>query len=1052
LYFLLRTSYFVLITELLDYNDRTVNVRQLRLFFLLVFTAGLLSAQNLPESAYSALQWRLIGPFRAGRVSAVAGVPTDPATYYIGAPGGGVWKTSDAGRVWKPISDDVKVASIGAVAVSESNPNIVYFGTGEQTQGNGVYKSNDAGAHWTHIGLEQTHYITSVIVDRKNPDVVWVAALGDKQSGDARGVFKSIDGGKTWKKVLFKDEHAGVADLNQSPDDPEVFYAALWTRPEESPREQSKTQDAVIYKSTDGGETWAPIGGQGLPTEEMGRVGIAAAPGGHGKTVYAIATQGFFRSDDGGATWRQTTKDPRVVGNWYFSRVFVDPKNPDLTYVAQTSMYRSRDGGKTFEAWTGAPSGDDFHLIWINPADTRFMLLGVDQGAVISVNGGATWSSWYNQPTGQFYHVSTDNHFPYYVYAAQQDSGTAAVASRSDYGEITARDWAPTGGFEFAFIAPDPVNPNWVYTGGWYGSVLRYDKVTGQVTHVFVRTEKYRTANMAPIAFSPQDPHTMYVGAQYVLRTNDGGMHWQEISPDLTVKPAPQKSKTAASSNKADITTLAPSTIQAEVMWAGTSNGLIQLTRDGNTWQNVTPKGLPKRSTVNAIEASRHDAAEAYAVIDARDDLHPYAYRTQDYGQTWTPITTGMKDGVIARIVREDLLRKGLLFAGTEDAAYVSFDDGDHWQSFQQNMPTTPVRDLEVHGDDLVAATYGRSLWILDNITPLRQLSAQALSESALLKPAQAVRTRWDVNQDTPWPIETPAAKNPPDGAIIDYWLPKEASGEVKLAVYDAEGQLVREYSSTATEPAYPPANVPDYWFARFSALPKKAGLNRFVWDLRYAPPKTLSYSYYGNHLDYVEYTLMEHAIPGETPRDLPMGSLVLPGDYTLALTVEGKTYKQPLHITLDPRVKATQADLSAQMASERELSAMMTASYDGYNDVTALQNAIAERQKSATGALAQSLKMLAEQASKLANGEKEDLGFGPVNRESARLMEMVSSGDALPASGLVSGVELMCRQLQHRAGEWQQIQLQRPAINTQLQAQGLAMLPMSKSAAVTCQ
>jgi photosystem II stability/assembly factor-like uncharacterized protein len=543
------------------------------------------TAQEIPPNLLQAMQWRLIGPHRGGRITSVSGVPSQPAIYYVGTPGGGVWKTENAGQVWKPIFDQERVASIGAVVVANSDPKIIYVGTGEQTQGNGVYKSTDAGLTWTNIGLRETHVITGMVVDPRNPDIVLVAAAGDHWSGAERGVYKTTDSGKTWRKVLYKDEETGVPDLEADPDNPSVVYATLWTRPDDpfsvDEPEKKKKQDAAIYKSTDQGSTWNAVEGKGLPAEPMGRVGVAVAPGTNGMRVYAIATQGLFRSEDGGTSWQRSTTDPRILGNGYFSRVFVDPKNANYVYVAQTSMYRSTDGGRTFEAWAGAPSGDDYHVLWINPANTRNMILGVDQGAVISEDAGSTWSSWYNQATGQFYHVSTDQHFPYYAYAAQQDSGTAAVPSRSDYGEITYREWAPTGGFEFCYIAPDPLNPNYVYAGGWYGTVLRYDKTTGQIVHLLVRSSRYRTSQMVPIAFSPQDPHTLYAAAQYVLKSNDGGFNWQEVSPDLTQKAEPDKKK--PDPRRAVITTIALSTVKAGVIWAGTGNGIIHVSKDGST-------------------------------------------------------------------------------------------------------------------------------------------------------------------------------------------------------------------------------------------------------------------------------------------------------------------------------------------------------------------------------------------------------------------------------------------------------------------------------------
>jgi len=1035
------------------------------LFLAFSFAASAVG-QEIPAGLMQGMQWRLIGPHRGGRITAVCGVPSQPSVYYIGTPGGGVWKTDDAGQVWKPIFDHERVASIGAVAVAPSDPKIVYVGTGEQTQGNGVYKSIDAGATWTNIGLRETHTITGIVVDPRDANVVLVAAAGDHWSGAERGIFKTTDGGVSWKKVLFKDEETGVQDLVADPDNPAVLYASALTRPEDpfsvDDPEKKKAQDAAVYRSVDEGATWNAVEGKGLPTEPMGRIGVAVAPGSKGMRVYAIVSQGLFQSDDGGANWKPSTADPRIVGNAYFSRVFVDPKNPDFVYVAQTSMYRSRDGGHTFEAWQGAPSGDDFHVLWINPANTQNMILGVDQGAMISLNGGNTWSSWYNQPTGQFYHVSTDQQFPYYVYAAQQDSGTAAVTSRSDYGEITYRDWAPTGGFEFAYIVPDPVNANYVYAGGWYGTVLRYDKTTGQVVHLLVRGAKYRTANMAPIAFLPQDPHVLYAASQYVMRSKDGGFSWQEVSPDLTQKPEEaskldaDKTKPAAEKAKPDprravITTMALSPVKAGVIWAGTGNGLIQVTKDGKDWNNVSIKDLPKRSAIASIEGSRHDAATAYAVVNAFREARPMIYRTRDYGQSWQPITTGLPATGIARVVREDPSRKGLLYAGTWDGIYVSLDDGDHWQMLQLNLPTATVTDLDVHGDDLVASTYGRSLWILDDITPLRQVDAKWTQEGAyLLRPRNAIRARWDMSQDTPLPLETPAGDNPPDGAIINYFLKSQPAGDIKLAIFDAKNNLVREFSSTPAPVDMAPANAPEYWFAPPAALPKNAGLNRFTWDLRYPPMKALRYSYYGNTTDYIEYTLSDHAIPGQFPREIQPGPFAVPGDYSLALTVDGKTYRQPLTITPDPRVRVSQADLVRQLDTSKNISAQMSATYDGYGQVGALRTAIADRQKSigtdaAKKDLADALKALDEQAADVENGKAENPGVGPLNREVARLAFMVESGDARPAALLQASVDQYCQDLTQRLAQWRDLNQQKIAgTNALVQKYGLPVLPVA--------
>ena len=1015
------------------------------LFSLLLLASA--SAQISPDS-YSSLHWRSIGPYRAGRITSVAGVLSQPNVYYVGTPGGGVWKTTDAGQVWKPIFDKVPVASIGAVAVAESNPDVVYVGTGEQTQGNGVYRSNDAGATWTNIGLPATYSISAIAIDPKNPDVVLVASAGSPLISDAQpGIFKTTNGGRDWKQTLFKDNDTAVMDMNMAAGNPKVMYASLLHRqilPPGTPPQPNarRQQDAFLYRSSDEGSTWQKVAGKGLPTEPMGRVGIVAAPGAHNHTVFAIAAQGFYRSDDQGESWQQSTKDPRIVGNGYFSRIFVDPTDANSIYVAQTSMYHSADGGKTFTAVFGAPSGDDFHSIWINPVAPQYMLLGVDQGAIVSVDHGATWSSWYNQPTGQFYHVITDDRFPYYVYAAQQDSGTAAVASRSDFGEITDRDWAPTGGFEFSFIAPDPINTNLVYIGGWYGSILRFDRTTGQVNPVFVKTPRYRTAGMAPVAFSPQNKKTLYVGSQYLMRSDDAGASWNEISSDLTkVDPPPADPADRARNNNATISTMALSTAQENLIWVGTSNGLIHVMRDGKTWQNVTPAGLPPRSFINELEASPHDPATGYAVINAFRDPKPYLYRTHDFGKSWQPITASIAPTFIARVVREDPVRKGLLYAGTENAAYISFDDGDHWQSLQLDLPTTPVRDMKVHGDDLVIATFGRSLYILDDLAPLRQLNDSVTKDAAFLfTPQKALRVRWDNSQDTPYPVETPAGENPPDGAILDYYLPSALSASdastMKLQIFDAQHSLVREYTTTPADYDRSPKNVPDYWFEEPAALTNKPGLNRFVWDLRYPAYKKLRYSYFGQSLDYIEYTLADHTIPGKTPHEMPQGPLAVPGDYTVEFAVAGKKFTQPLTIGLDPRVHLSAANLQAQLDVERNIAAQMATTFAAYNDLRSLKSLIDERKKSlpnstaapasdssaAATASTDPISALDAQVTRLRDGSAHEPGFGPINRELDRLIGMIGEGDGRPASALVIAVQQSCDELSKRVAAWKEL------------------------------
>src|ERR1700723_675586 len=1085
-------------------------------------------------SLYSALHWRLIGPYRAGRVSAVAGVPGDSATYYIGTPGGGIWKTTSGGTTWKPIFDDQHVASIGDIAIAPSDSKLIIVGTGEQTAGDGVYRSTDAGATWTNIGLKDYRFISTVLVDPRNPNIIVVGVLGHPILGvgaasENRGVYKTTDGGKTWTKTLYKDDTAGVSNMAADPDNPRILYSALWkpfdfrAGPPETP-----AQDSWIYKSTDEGASWKPVSEDGLPAAPRGRVGLAVAPGTKGQRIFAIMEPGLFRSDDGGAHWRQITKDPRITGNLYICRVYVDPRNPDMVFVMQTTTYRSTDGGQNFTAYKGAPGGDDYHVLWIDPQNSKRMILGVDQGATISLDAGLTWSSWYNQPTGQFYHVITDNQFPYVSYAPQQDSGTAAVPNRSDYGEISYRDWFSVGGFEFCYIAPDPLNPNIVYSGGWYGSILRWDKTTGQIVHVFVRSTKERMSQMPPLVFSPQDPHTLYLGAQYVLKTTNGGASWTQISPDLTepaaapsapaaqphaqtaaptnpanaVPPAPSANthsplneeeeavdleerdaggrddfETGQRPRRTSLTVLTPSPVSASVLWSGSTNGLVQLTRDASqSWQDVTSASLPKDSEIEAIETSHYDANTAYVVLNARQDLQPYIFRTRDAGKSWQKITAGLQPDWLAPVIREDPVRKGLLYAGTENAVYVSFDDGDHWQSLQLNFPVSDVRDLVVHGDDVVAATYGRGIYILDDISPLRQAGPEVTSSSAyLLKPAPTVRVRYDNDQETPLPPETPAAKNPPDAAIFYYYLKSPPSGEITLEIHDAQGKLVRRFSSVAPKPDTTPKNVPDYWFAPLAGMSKNPGLNRFVWDLRYAPPDALNFRYYAQMLDYVEYTLSDHALPEDTPREQTLGPIAVPGQYEATLIANGTIVKQPFTITLDPRVHISQADLEAQLTAGKRIDSGLAVSAKAFGEITNLRNAIADRlkhladfmkqhpqpdAKDAAAApvqvlegqdLAAALKELQKKVVLIQEGTFSAPGIGPAHRDLARISFMIQSGDAAPSQTAQSALDETCSSLNESIAAWRDLAGQgfAPA-NALLAKYNLAPLPTPQSVVTT--
>lgn len=1061
-------------------------------FFLLPLLAANSSAQDLPLDTMKGLSWRLVGPFRGGRVTAVSGIAGDPKTYYMGTPGGGVWKTTNGGVTWFPIFDDARVASISDLVVAPSDPNTIYVATGEQFPGNGLWKSTDAGATWSNIGVHESRTIPSILVDPKDASTVYVAAIGDLTPGDSRGIFKTTDGGKSWRKVYFKDDRHAPTELCFDPNNSRILYAAirrLPTPPGEKPPEEA---DTVIIKSTDAGESWSPAGEQGLPPAHRGRLGLAVAAGLSGKRVFALMRQGLFRSDDAGATWQQITQDPRVFGDEYFGRVFSDPKNPDVVYVMQTSTYRSSDGGRTFVAWKGTPSGEDDHVLWIAPDDTNRILMGTDQGAVVTLDGGKVWNTWYNQSTGQFYRVSLDRGFPYRLYASQQDSGSVSVPHRSDYGLITYRDWFPTGSFESGFIATDPLDPNNVFSVGWYGVVLRLNRTTGQVSTIFLPPSNYHVTWETPLTFSPRDPHTLYYGSQFLLKTTDGGINWKEISGDLAAKApeAPAVAKPPANGHTlskeagefslwADddddagaqagpppgaIQAIAPSPLENNLIWVGSTTGLIHLTRDAATWTNVTPANFPERSDINCIEASPHDANTAYAAIIASRgpgvtmfaprDTHPYFFRTRDAGKTWEKIVTGLPDDGIARAIREDPVRKGLLFAGTTTGIYFSFDSGDHWQPLQLNLPPTPVTDLAIHGADLVASTFGRGLWILDDISPIRQWSAKiADSPAHFFQPEPAVRVRWDNYPDTPLQGETPAALNPPDGAVLQYFQKSPSKGELTLDVYDSQGALVRHYSTVPTKESIAPPNVPEFWFAPPPALPNQSGINRFVWDLHYPSPTALPYGYFGERLKYTEFTLPDHAVLDHTPRLQPPGPLAVPGTYDLVFAREGKSLKQKLLVLPDPRVNLTSQDYAAQLALSRKMAALMEDTARSFNAVIALHTEFDTRKKALPAnppkELTDALDAFEKQLVALEDGTPLAPGFGVLNRDFGHYLVMVQSGDWKPGDSAQRAFTDACQANARNVAAWNKLNAEAiPAMNTHLAAQKSSPLPAAPSIA----
>ena len=828
---------------------------------ILVAAFGLTSVsaqQSVPQNLYSGLKWRLIGPFRGGRINAVSGMPGQPNTFFYGSVGGGVWKSTNAGRTWKPVFDSQPVASIGAIAVAPSSPGVVYVGTGESDMrdsigyGNGVYKSTDGGETWKHIGLDPTRQIARIIVDPKSANIVLVAAMGNAYGPSPdRGVYRSLDGGTTWTKVLYKDDSVGAVDLAFDPSNSKVIFAAMWNtrRPPWYVYQPSNGPGGGIFKSTDGGTTWKPLAG-GLPVDGLGRIGLAVAPSSP-RRVYAIVDAkegGLFRSEDAGVKWVKISGDNRVWGRgWYFEKIAVDPKNPDTVYVSNTSLYRSTDGGKTWTPIKGAPGGDDYHQLWIYPDDPKRMVLASDQGAIVTVDGADTWSSWYNQSTAQLYHVAADSRFPYWVTGAQQDSGAVAVPSRGPHAVISMHEWTGTcAGGESGYTAPDPVHPEWLYGG----TVSKCNVITGLTQNVSPERAgqgPFRHAWTQPLVFSEANPHKLYFANQFLYKTTNGGEAWAQISPDLTredpgVPPNLDAAATAdapADKRRGVIYTIAPSPLRDYYVWVGTDDGLIHFTTDdGRTWKNVTPAALTSWSKVTMIEASHTDENSAYAAVERHQlqDYEPYVYRTRDGGKSWQLITKGLPAGVYVQTVKEDPVRRGLLYAGTERGVFVSFDDGDTWQSLQLNLPATSMRDLAVKGDDLIVATHGRGFWILDNVTALRQIDdAVRKADAFLFKPADAINMPAPSENGTPLPKDEPFAENPPSGAMIDYYLKSAPAGPVTLEILDAAGQTIRRYSSEdRTTPRDPNTlNIPAIWSPTPEPLSAAAGMHRWVWDLR---------------------------------------------------------------------------------------------------------------------------------------------------------------------------------------------------------------------------
>ncbi len=897
------------------------------------------------DPLFRGMKYRSIGPFRGGRSLTAAGIPGDPTTYYFGATGGGVWKSTDGANTWSAIFDKDGSPSIGSIAVAGSDPNVVYVGTGEAcirgniSNGDGVWKSVDAGKSWKYVGLKDSRAIGKVIVNPHNPDIAFVAALGHPYGPNTeRGVFRTTDGGKTWDKVLYKDENTGAIDVTFDPQNPHILFASLWEARRTPWSLSSGGPGSGIYRSTDAGTTWKKLEEHGLPKGPYGRIGLAVAA--NSERVYAIVEAkeggGFYRSDDGGDTWDLVNSSHSLLQRaWYYMHVIADPQDVNTVYVADVEFFKSTDGGRSFNK-VKVPHGDN-HGLWIDPKNTKRMIASNDGGVTVSLDGGNSWTREDNQPTAQFYHVITDTRTPYYVYGAQQDNSTVAIASRSDDGAIGRDNWYTVGGGEAGYIAPNPTDPNIVYAGDYQGNITRFDRRTNQIQSINVSPEisdgrgaaplDHRFQWTAPIVTSPHDPNTIYYGGERVFKTSDGGMHWEAISGDLTRN---DKSKQQPSGGPITIDdtgteyydtvfSIAPSPLAKGQIWAGTDDGLIQLTRDeGKTWTNVTPKDLAEWSRISLIEASPHYAGAAYVAVDRHqnDDLAPYIYKTADYGATWSRITAGIPDGSFVRAVREDPKRKGLLYAGTERGVFVSFDDGAHWRSLQINLPIVPVHDLVVKNDDLVLATHGRAFWILDDVSPLRQFADSVVAEDVhLYQPATAYRVHAG---DAPEHL-TFDGKNPPHGAVIYYYFkkapkPEAKPGEVTIEILDASGTVVRKFSSNKTEPLEEPLDPDDKKPEK--QIKPEDGLNRFVWDLRYDEANRVP-----------GYFLWEY-------NEGAKGPLALPGNYQVRLTANGKTLTAPLEVKIDPRVTVSQADLEKQFKLEMNVREQLNRVYDAVNQI----------------------------------------------------------------------------------------------------------------------
>jgi photosystem II stability/assembly factor-like uncharacterized protein len=1000
------------------------------------------------DKPFKAMKYRLIGPFRGGRSLTAAGIPGDPTTYYFGATGGGVWKSTDGAMTWSSVFDKEGSGSIGSLAVANSDRNTLYVGTGEAcirgniSQGDGVYKSLDAGKTWKNVGLHDTRAIGKVIINPNNPDIVFVAALGHPYGPNTeRGIFRTTDGGKTWEKVLYKDENTGGIDVAFDPHNPNILFAALWQARRTSWSLTDGGPGSGLYHSNDGGTTWKRLEEHGLPKGPYGRIGIAV--GANSDRIYALIEArnpdgGLYRSDDGGETWEIVNPSHSLWQRpWYYMHIIADPRDENTLYIMDVDAYKSTDGGHLFNK-IKIPHGDN-HGLWIDPRDTRRMIASNDGGVTITLDGGKNWTREDNQPTAQFYHVTTDSAVPYRVYGAQQDSGTVAIASRSDDGAIDRSDWYDVGGGEAGYIAPYPLDPNIVYAADYQGNITRFDKHIGQVKSITEQPElsdAYGAVNLehrfqwtAPVLISLHDPNTLYHGGERLFKTTDGGFHWQAISSDLTRN---DKSKQHVSGG--DITlddsgteyydtifAVAESPLTKGLLWVGTDDGLVQITRDeGKNWTNITPKDLPEWSRISQIEASPFDAGTAYVAVDRHqnDDLRPYIYKTTDYGQSWTKLTNGIPEGSFMRAVREDPKKRGLLYAGTENGIYVSFNDGADWRQLKLNLPTTPVHDLVIKDNDLVVATHGRAFWILDDVSPLRQFTDDVAKQDVhLYMPAPTYRIQ--AGKAAEHDSLKGTGQNPPTGAVIYYYLKdaRKPGTETKLEILDASGKVIRKYSSAELERLEEPLDPDDK--KQEKEIKPEAGLNRFVWDLRYEEA---------------------HRVPGYflwAYDNGALGPVAAPGQYQVRLTVSGQSQVAPLEVKLDPRVKVSPADLAQQFALQRQIQDELNHVYDAVNQIQDVRSQVSGLKRrlpenastkpivSSADDLEKKLVAVRDQLINLTISADEDsLAYPPqIDAKFAFLAMDVGTADAAPTEAEQLEFEKLKRQSGELLSRWNDLQ-----------------------------